>query len=465
MTGVLSLQFLGLVGISSILLWIFRGTTRRYAVMACNIAFLALLKASAADYAYLAGLVLYAWGMGILLSRRRKRALLLLADLIPIAGLCWFKYAGYLLPSAGIIMPIGLSYYSFRAVSFLTDVYMRRCRAESPVLVFDYLVFFPVFFAGPIHRPQEFFAQMKETFSFDYQDQKNGCVLAGLGLFEKLVISSELSSLSAILLDGNLSGWYTVLGMVLYSFYIYVDFDAYSNVAIGAARMMGIHLDRNFRTPYLSRDLREFWKRWHISLSTWLRDYVYIPLGGSRHGRARKYLNTILVFLVSGLWHGSTMMFVWWGLGHGIGNVLEDLIRLPFRKHQISRTAQLILTPALVVLNFLLVTFLWIFFRAPSMPAALAVMASIRSAFGTSVRTLNPVSAGIPHNEAVWMIVLLAMVILSDLLRHGRDMVQWLADRPFLLRWLIYFVLMVIAIIFGVYGPGYHAEDFIYVTF
>jgi D-alanyl-lipoteichoic acid acyltransferase DltB (MBOAT superfamily) len=465
MTGVLSLQFLGLVGISSILLWIFRGRTRRYAVMVCNIAFLVLLKARVVDYAYLAGLVLYSWSAGLLLSHQRKRWLLLLADLLPIAGLCWFKYAGYLLPMAGILMPIGLSYYSFKAVSYLTDIYMERCESRNPVLVFDYLVFFPAFFAGPIHRPQEFYAQMEEPFVFDYRDQKNGCVLAGLGLFEKLVISSELSSLTAILLKGDFTGWYTVLGMILYSFYIYVDFDAYSNVAIGAARMMGIHLERNFWTPYLSVDIREFWRRWHISLSTWLRDYVYIPLGGSRHGLFRKYLNTIMVFLVSGLWHGSTMMFVWWGLGHGVLNVLEDLIRLPFKGHQLSRPVRTILTPFLVLFNFIAVTFLWIFFRAPSMPAALSVLASIRSAFGTSVRSLDLTAAGIPYNESIWMIVLLVMVIASDLLRHGRDMIQWLADRPFLIRWIFYFVLMVIAIIFGVYGPGYHAEDFIYVTF
>ena len=465
MTGVLSLQFLGLTGISSILLWIFRGKTRQYAVLVCNIAFLVLLKANPADYAYLTGLVLYSWGGGVLLSRKKSRWLLLMTDLIPIVGLCWFKYAGYFLPSAGILMPIGLSYYSFKAVSYLTDVEMNRCETKNPVLVFDYLVFFPAFFAGPIHRPADFYRQMEEVFEFNYQDQKNGCVLAGLGLFEKLVVASELGSLAEILLAENYTGWYTVLGMLLYSFYIYVDFDAYSNVAIGAARMMGIHLERNFWTPYLSANLREFWRRWHISLSTWLRDYIYIPLGGGRKGLARKCLNTVIVFLVSGFWHGSTIMFIWWGLGHGIFSVLEDLIRQPFKKHKLHKPLRLILRPVLVVFNFLLVTFLWIFFRAPSMSQALAVIASIRSAFGTPIRSMNLVSAGIPQNESVWMMILLGMVLFSDLLRHGHDMIQWLAERPFLIRWLIYFIFMIIAIIFGVYGPGYHVEDFIYVTF
>ena len=242
---------------------------------------------------------------------------------------------------------------------------------------------------------------------------------------------------------------------MLYAFHIYVDFDSYSNTAIGAARMMGIHLSRNFHTPYLAADIREFWQRWHISLSSWLRDYIYIPLGGNRKGTFRRYLNNFIVFIVSGLWHGSTWMFVIWGLGHGLLNTVEGLLSQLTGRKRIK-----FLVPFGIVINFVLVSILWVFFRSASVSEAVTLLGNV---FRPSAFTLE--NTEVTFNEFVWMFILLGLVFATDIMRYFTDMIEWLSRRPFILRWLVYLLLIVVAIVFGVYGPGYKPQDFIYVTF
>ncbi|MDY3233891.1 MAG: MBOAT family O-acyltransferase [Erysipelotrichaceae bacterium] len=457
--SVLSIPYLLLSGASSIFIWLFSSHSKKITIFLANLVFLYLLGFRTADAIYVLILTVWTWFFGLYV---KKKPVLVCSILIPVLGLCFYKYSN---PFTGLwlAMPLGISFYTFKAISYLADRYQKKSRTASLLEVFDYLCFFPVFMAGPINRSEPFFEELNKPMAFQYRDQKNGCVLAGLGLFQKLVISSELSRQVGFYLNNpdhpELSGWYTLIGVIFYAFYIYADFDSYSNIAIGTARMMGFHLERNFFTPYLSSDIREFWRRWHISLSSWLRDYIYIPLGGNRKGKARKYLNTLIVFAVSGLWHGNTKMFLIWGLGHGILTILEDRMLPKQQKYPF------LLRVLLVLVNFMLVSLLWVFFRSGSGTEALKVFRGLAQLPAGSLSRVSAEGLGITQNEFVWGFLLIAMVIVTDLLRHQRNMLEWLSDQKLVVRWVIYFLLMVIAMIFGVYGPGYSASDFIYVTF
>lgn len=453
--SVLSFPYLILSGASSIFLWLFSRKNRKYTTLIVNAVFLYLIARNVLNVLYVLALTIWVYLFGKINAAKKNRCLLFLSVLVPVTGLCLFKYNG------NIAMPLGISFYTFKAISYMADCYKEKCTAQSIVNVFDYICFFPVFMAGPINRPEGFFTELEQPLVFDYKDQKSGCILAGLGLFEKLVIADELNRLVALTLDNaELGGWYTVLGVILYSFQIYTDFDAYSNIAVGTARMMGFHIDRNFHSPYLSSDIKEFWRRWHISLSTWLKDYIYIPLGGNRKGTFRKYLNILIVFLVSGIWHGNTKMFVIWGLGHGILSILESLILKPLNDKSWAKY----LKPLGIVINFIFVTLLWIFFRAPSGTQAMQILNNIDLAFQTPFAISREI-LGITCNEYCWMFILIAIIIVFDLFRYHTDMLEWLGNRNIVIRWAIYWLFMTIAIIFGVYGPGYNPADFIYVTF
>ena len=461
--SILSYTFLGLSAVSSVFIWLFVNCTRRYTVLLCNIAFLFLLRANLLDVIYVVVLTLYTWLMGFVLSKLNNKKWVLLFVVVPVLGLCYFKYAGYLFPDQRIIMPLGLSFYTFKAISYLVDVSRGIVESKNIICVFDYIIFFPAFMAGPIHRSKPFFEELEKKFTFEYRDQKNGFIQACLGLFQKFVFADQLNYYVKLVLDNpELSGWYMVLGMLLYSFQIYVDFDAYSNVAIGIARMMGFHLERNFHSPYLGVSLRDFWRRWHISLSSWLRDYVYIPLGGSQKGTIIKWINTIIIFLVSGIWHGSTMMFVIWGLGHGIVMVIEDMIR---KVTGGVKSWMKWFAPLGIIVNFIIVSILWVFFRSSSMEVALNTLNVIPSLKLSEISLISYEAIGMTLNEWYWMWIIIGITILTDILRYFFNMIDVLSKQFILFRWIFYIILIVLAIIFGMYGPGYHPSDFIYVTF
>ena len=461
--SILSLTFLGLSAASSVFIWLFPNHSRRYTVLLCNIAFLYFLRANLLDIIYVVALSLYTWIAGKVLFQLRNKKWILAFVLLPVIGLCYFKYAGYLFPNQRILMPLGLSFYTFKAISYLADIAKEQIESKTIVSVFDYVIFFPTFMAGPIHRGESFFEELDAPFTFQYRDQKNGFMQACLGLFQKFVFADQLNYYVKLVLDNPaLSGWYTVLGMVLYAFQLYVHFDAYSNVAIGIARMMGFHLERNFHSPYLGVSLRDFWRRWHISLSSWLRDYIYIPLGGSKKGILIKWINIIIIFLVSGIWHGSTLMFLIWGIGHGVVMVIEDMIR---KGTGGVRSWMKWFAPLGILINFIIVMILWVFFRSSSMEVALHTLNVIPTLHLKDVFSVSYETIGMTLNEWYWMWIIIGITIVMDLLRYFFDMIDVLSKQFFLLRWLFYIVLIIVAIIFGMYGPGYHPSDFIYVTF
>ena len=455
--SVFSLEYFGMLFVTPFLSWIFNKKTRKYLILLANVLFMFLILKNTVSIVYALILAGYTWLSGMILSNNKNKATLFVSLIFPVLGLVFFKYAGYF--SKSIIMPLGLSFYTFKVISYLVDIYNKKVKAQGIVNVYAYILFFPCFLAGPIHRSKDFFVELKKPFRFEYQDQKNGFILMMLGFFEKLVIGDELFRVMNIFSSNDFfTGIYKFFALVLYALYIYVDFDSYSNIAIGASRMLGFHLKRNFHTPYLAVSIQDFWSRWHISLSTWLKDYIYIPLGGNRKGIFRKYINVLVVFLVSGLWHGSTLMFVIWGIGHGLINIIEDAIHRLVPSYQKMK----FLSPLRILINFMLVSILWVFFKSGSMNEAISFFQSI---FVSSKITNTYLFEHISQNELLWTFVLLGIVIITDICRYYTDMITFLSKRIFIIRWAFYIVLILFAIVFGVYGPGYHAQDFIYVTF
>lgn len=341
--------------------------------------------------------VLLSWGVGLALPRVHgaARRLLLAAGLAgSLSFLIFYKYAGFLCGLAGLAiagplqklaLPLGISYYSLQTVSYLSDIYHGRLQPEKHLGYYSVSVtFFPLMLTGPIERPAALLPELRRPRVFDEPRARSGVVLVVFGLFEKLSVANILGSFADAGFDrpSAVTGVSLLICAVLYSLQIYCDFAGYSNIARGAALLLGLEVTQNFRQPYFSQSFREFWGRWHISLSTWLRDYIYIPLGGSRRGRLRTYLNLMLTFLVSGLWHGANLCFVAWGGLHGLYQCAGRLTapaRRRLRTLLHVRETGPVQHALRTLFVFVLAAFAWIFFRVGSStsteaPAALSTV-------------------------------------------------------------------------------------------
>ena len=434
---------------------VFKARLRPFVLLAANLAF--LYSFSLYHLLLLCELALAGYLCSLLLIYKKKKPFLFLSVIVILAVLCFFKFQGYF--HISITIPLGLSYVTFKLISYYADVYSGKTQGtRNPVYFLDYVLFFPVITAGPINRFDPFYKTLKKPQSFDYRSAKNGGFQLMLGIFEKKVFCDYLSDVSSRALASGLGGMNTLLAVVLYSFIIYLDFDSISNMAIGSAKLLGFELPKNFNSPYLSASIREFWTKWNISLSTWFRDYVYIPLGGNRKGKFRQYLFIIIVFVLSGIWHGSTINFVLWGFLHGLLRIIEDLVFRPFSG--IGGTGKKIIRPFGIALNFFLVTFLWLFFRYQTIGEVLTILKSI-----LTFKPLSLAEIGMTINERYWLVVILFCVFVTDYLRSRFDMTETYAKLPFPLRWLGYALLIVVFLIFGVYGGSHAASDFIYQFF
>ena len=318
-------------------------------------------------------------------DEKRRKALLMVSVFVNLGLLCSFKYLdffgeninalcaavgiGYRVPEFNLILPVGISFYTFQTMSYTIDVYRGRTPAERDFVTFAlYVTFFPQLVAGPIERAGTLLPQLKAERSPSREDLASGFQLLISGFFRKVVIADLCGRFVDRVYGaaGAVDGAAVVVATLLFAVQIYCDFAGYSEIAAGSARLMGIRLMRNFERPYLSGNIREFWRRWHISLSGWFTDYLYIPLGGSRKGLKRQIFATLAVFAASGLWHGARWNFVLWGLFHGALMVLELVLK---RKTQ-RRWPQ-------VVLTFCLVTLSWIFFRSNTVEQAVAFLGAL----------------------------------------------------------------------------------------
>lgn len=352
----------------------------------------------------LTSLCSWASGLGIEYYRDRQRpghakAVLVMNLVLNLGILAFFKYFNFFVSSfisafaflglqlhatsLHIILPVGISFYTFQALSYSIDVYRKNIEPTKDVVAFfAFVSFFPQLVAGPIERATNLLPQFFKARHFDHAQAVNGMRQILWGFFKKVVIADNCAVYVNAVFDsyGGQSGSTLVLAAVFFAFQIYGDFSGYSDIAIGVGRLFGFSLMRNFNYPYFSRDVAEFWRRWHISLSTWFRDYVYIPLGGSRSGKWCSVRNTLIVFLVSGLWHGANWTFVAWGLFHGLLFLPLLLLHKNRKFLQTVAEGRLLPTPREVLemaVTFALVTVGWILFRAPSITDAFQYMAGI----------------------------------------------------------------------------------------
>ena len=364
---------------------------------------------------WLLGFSIVGYLLGLVNDKHKNKYIIVISSLIYGFALLGYKIIN--LNDNSIIIPLGLSFYSFKVISYLCDIYSGKINAEKNIIYYlDYVMFFPCITAGPINRADLFLKEIRSKHEFDYQDIATGFFLVACGIFEKLVFCDFIGSVVTKSLNVELSGLNTLLGVVLYSFQIYLDFDSISNIAIGTARMLGFKLERNFHVPYLAISIKDFWNRWHISLSSWLRDYIYFPLGGGRKGDLRKYLNVLIVFFVSSLWHGITLNFLIWGMGHGVIRIIEDLVAKFFK----NRKPRFVVSIFLILINFTIVTTLWIFFKFDFSDA----IATIQRIFMKSPLSFETI--GLTHNEVIWLCIVLSTVVIIDILRYFFDLGDFL---------------------------------------
>lgn len=421
-------------------------------------------------------------------ARGRRRQLLLLSSLSANLGvLGFFKYFNFintnlsglsllwggewLVSNLHIILPIGLSFHTFQSISYTVEVYRGNQKAERRFEIFAlYVLFYPQLVAGPIERPQNLLHQFYEKHYFDYRRVTDGLKLMAWGMFKKVVIADRLAAGVNLVYNNPTS--YAGLPLILATYYfaiqIYCDFSGYSDIAIGAAQVMGFRLMDNFNRPYHSKSISEFWKRWHISLSTWFRDYLYVPLGGNRVGRRRWYFNLFFVFLVSGLWHGAAWTFVLWGALHGfylIFAIWTRGLRERAARHFVPRPLRAARKLVAVFVTFNLVSFAWIFFRAQSLHDAFYIATHLFALSSRVTGEAGAVPAGAFILDRVDLGIAFAAVAFMEivhLLQRRRRMRQFLSERPFWMRWPAYYALTMGILLFGKFELP---QQFIYFQF
>lgn len=412
-------------------------------------------------------LVDYFAGIWIAKAEGSRRKLLLVLSLVTNIGfLAIFKYYNFLngnlslilaqfgienpLPPYSIELPIGLSFHTFQAMSYTIEVYRRNQKAEYDFITYSlYVMFYPQLVAGPIERPQNLLWQFKTYFKYDFENIKQGLMRIAWGMFKKVVIADRLSMVVDHCYDqpDAFGGLTLLVATVFFSFQIYCDFSGYSDIAIGCARLMGFKLMENFNVPYISKSISEFWSRWHISLSGWFRDYLYIPLGGSRVEEWKIYRNYLIVFMVSGLWHGAAWTFVIWGTLHGLYLILA-MLRKKYLKLELQ--ASYFSNFLNVSFTFILVMLTWVFFRAKGLGNAKVILSKI---FDFS--TYSTFSSPFNSFEMAFCWALIVLLMLKDI--YVKE-IKTSSTPKF---YLLFSVLAVACYFFGVFD----SNQFIYFQF
>lgn len=426
-------------------------------------------------------------------DKKRKKYFLILSLIANIGVLAYFKYYNFIaislndflsgygilrkpLPLLEWLLPIGLSFHTFQAMSYTIEVYRGNQKAEYHFGIYAlYVMFYPQLVAGPIERPQNVLHQFHEKQTFDYQRVKFGLQLMAWGLFKKVVIADRL----AIFVDEvyNLphlhQGTELIVGIIFFSFQIFCDFSGYSDVALGSAQVMGFKLMKNFDRPYFSKTISEFWHRWHISLSTWFRDYLYIPLGGNRVSKPRWYFNQFTVFFVSGIWHGANWNFVIWGALHGFYLIFALITKKP--RNYIVKTLKIdrlgIFYKFIQVgITFCLVTFAWIFFRGNYLEQSwnwhvvthLFTGIPDMNTFFTGEYFAKNVFLNQGKKEFLLAVGLILFMETIHYLQRNQSLREVIATKPTWIRWAIYYAYAMAFIIFGVFDKP---AEFIYFQF
>lgn len=418
----------------------------------------------------------YVAGIYIEKAAGKQRKLLLVCSLVANIGvLAVFKYYNFIndnisvlaetlhlhnnIPYLKMLLPIGLSFHTFQAMSYTIEVYRGNQKAERHFGIYSlYVMFYPQLVAGPIERPQNILPQFHVEHKFSYFNVVEGLKQMVWGFFKKLVVADRLSIyVDTVFPNPELhNGSTVVISAVFFAIQIYCDFSGYSDIAIGAARTMGFRLMTNFKIPYFSKSISEFWSKWHISLSTWFRDYLYIPLGGNRISTSRTYLNLFIVFMISGLWHGASWNFIIWGFLHGAYQVIGLTIKpilTGFEKH-LSKFILHFWNFIKGSIIFSLVTFAWIFFRAHTIHDAFLMIENLKS-FGEKPFLGNGI------NQFGHCLIAIALLLTIEYFMAFKPEVKLFGSSNTVVRWASVVGLLFIIMIFGVFNGG----QFIYFQF
>ena len=417
--------------------------------------------------------------MGKSSSLRARRGFLMLSLASNLGMLFFFKYFNffnngiyqiaqqlnifYAIPQLKVLLPVGISFYVFQSIGYTIDVYRGTREPEKhPGIFAVYVVFFPQLVAGPIERSGRLLPQFYEQHDFDYQRAVDGLKLALWGFFKKLVIADRL----AIIVDPvynsphSFDGLSLVVATWLFAFQLFCDFSGYCDIAIGSAQILGFRLINNFNRPYFAKSISEFWRRWHISLSTWFRDYLYIPLGGNRTSKHRWYFNIFIVFMVSGLWHGANWTFLIWGCIHGFYMVAESATQgVRERVMSFLHLPEDTLGGKLIriAVTFNLVAFAWIFFRANSVEDAFYIATHLFNSQGASIFDGSTVRL----NEIIIATAGILVMETLHLLQRNMSLLAFVRARPAPLRWCIYYGAVTLVLVFAKTG----SKAFIYFQF
>jgi D-alanyl-lipoteichoic acid acyltransferase DltB (MBOAT superfamily) len=420
---------------------------------------------------------------------RKKKMVVSLSVVCNLAILFYFKYTNFALavmgdifsrvniqmniPQFDVILPVGISFYTFQALSYTMDVYRDDIYAEKNFFRYALFVsFFPQLVAGPIERSKNLLKQLAVPKKFDFDMAREGLLLMLWGYFLKMVLADRI----AIFVDTvygepeTYAGYYLILATVFFAFQIYCDFAGYSTIAMGAAKILGINLMGNFDAPYLSVSVAEFWRKWHISLTSWFKDYLYIPLGGSRKGKVRKYVNKMIVFLVSGLWHGASFAYVIWGGVNGLYQVVGEIL-MPVRNklveilhlHRDSVGHKLFN----MLGTFVLVDFSWIFFRAGSLETAVKIIKAMLCARNPWVLFDGSIyNCGLDIKNYWLMIIGIGILLLADYCKYKGVIIRnVIVEQDYWFRCLVIDAAVIVLVVFGIWGSTYDAANFIYFQF
>ena len=451
----------------------------------------ALLMAASTLITYLSGILIGRAGKNPdqKKAEKNKRLTVAASFLSNLGILVFFKYFGFLtdtantllnffgksavVPRFDVVLPVGISFYTFQALSYTMDVYRGEIEPEkNPFRYALFVSFFPQLVAGPIERSKNLLHQLHEEHYFSLPRAKRGLQLMLWGFFQKLVIADR-----AAILVNQVYNHYTdyggvelLLATVLFALQIYCDFSSYTDIARGAAEVMGFSLMKNFEEPYFAKTIAQFWRDWHISLSGWFRDYLYIPLGGNKRGQVRKYLNIMIVFLASGLWHGANWTFVIWGFLHGFYQVaggatlaarkrISALLGIDRNTHAYHLFQRMI--------TFSLVCFGWIFFRANSVSDAFGIVRKIFCEWNPWVLSGDGLTAlGLSGADLNILIFAAAILFLVSTMHYYQIQIRAaFAKNHLILRWLVLYAAIFFILIFGIYGPGFSESQFIYFQF
>ena len=439
----------------------------------------------------IAGMTIMSYMCGLLIERyedsKRKKLVIWVCVSLFIGTLFVFKYIGFtgealsaLVPNVGIglsefskklIMPIGISFYTFQILGYVIDVYRGKISAEKHLGYYAlFVTFFPQIASGPIGRAERLLCQYKNPVKFNKKTAYEGLILIIIGFYKKLVIADMLTAYVDKVFDNPFvyTGGTLLVASVFFTIQIYCDFSGYSDIAIGSAKLLGIEFVENFRSPYLSSTIKEFWRRWHISLSTWFRDYVYISLGGNRCSKFRRDINLLVTFAVSGIWHGANWTFLVWGIIHGAGQIIENHLPKGLSgkmENNVRSVIQGIGWLARVVVVFAFCTFAWIFFRANSVSDALYIISNIPQGILTTNHYIRDGlgNVGILGNiRLVYIAIVILVLMVCDIFNYDGKITERIYKLPVVVRIVLMSAFIVFTIVFAQKGV---AAEFVYIQF